>query len=67
VKGYPEVVMDRIGFYVEGKYFAGRSAQAISFAQFRANEYGRSVIVQFVDHDKSVRIVNTIEQQQKVA
>lgn len=59
--------MDRIGFYVDGKFFAGRHAQATSFAQFRANEYGRDVEVKYVDPTKKVSVVDTLVPQQKVA
>lgn len=59
--------MDRIGFYVDGKFFAGRHAQATSFAQFRANEFGREVEVKYVDHTKTVSTVDVVVPQQKVA
>lgn len=39
--------MDRLGYYVEGKYFKGNKHQAIAFAKFRAEEFGRSVDVMF--------------------
>lgn len=55
--------MDRFGFYVEGKYFAGKPAQANAFAQFRANEYGRNVDVQHVDYAKNVNVVATLSPQ----
>lgn len=38
----------RPGYYVEGKYFAFREAQAMAFAQFRAGEFGRDVKVEVV-------------------
>lgn len=57
--------MDRFGYYVEGKYFAGRAVQANSFAQFRANQYGRVVNVQHVDINKNVCIVATLSPQQQ--
>ena len=47
--------MERPGYYVEGKFFAGKSAQAIAFAQFRADEFGRNVAVQVRDFDGSIR------------
>lgn len=57
--------MVRFGFYVEGKFFAGKAAQANSFAQFRANEYGRNVNVMFVDYGKNKSIIATLAPQSK--
>lgn len=51
--------MDRPGFYVEGKFFHGRGAQANAFAQFRATEYGREVEVKYVDF--VTRKVSTVD------
>lgn len=56
--------MDRPGFYVEGKFFAGRGAQANAFAQFRATEFTREVEVKFVDFvTKQVSTVNVCAPQ----
>lgn len=62
--------MERFGHYVEGKFFAGKAAQANAFAQFRANEYGRNVSVQYVDYAKNVSVIATLSpqaQEQQVA
>ena len=62
--------MDRAGYYVEGRYFAGKSAQAIAFAQFRADEFGRNVVVQVKDFDGTIREIGHAspgEQQLQVA
>ena len=60
--------MDRLGYYVEGRYFAGKKYQAIAFAQFRANEFGRNVEVHFHDGEGSIKSIgisspNNIEEQ----
>lgn len=39
--------MDRLGYYVEEKYFKGNKHQAIAFAKFRAEEFNRPVDVMF--------------------
>lgn len=49
--------MDRSGYYVEGKFFGGKVAQAQAFAQFRADEFGRNVSVQVKDFNGEVRDV----------
>lgn len=62
--------MDRPGFYVERKFFAGRGAQARAFAQFRATEFGREVEVQYVDfvtNKVSVIDVMAPQNEQQVA
>lgn len=51
--------MKRLGYYVEGKYFAGRKAQAVAFASFRATEYGRPVDVIFVGDTTQSDVVGT--------
>lgn len=51
--------MERAGFYVEGKFFGNKSAQAIAFAQFRADEYGRNVDVQVKEFNGTIREVGT--------
>jgi hypothetical protein len=51
--------MSRIGYYVEGKFFYHKSAQAIAFAQFRADEFGRDVTVTLKDFNNEVREVGT--------
>lgn len=57
--------MDRHGYYVEGKHFGGRVAQAISFAKFRATEFGRPVEVTLIGYDKSTKIVETCQPEKK--
>lgn len=52
--------MPRLGFYVEGKYFAGKLHQAVAFATFRAKEYGRSVDVTFVNQNEQLERFKTI-------
>ena len=49
--------MTRLGYYVEDKFFGGKAHQASSFAQFRANEYGRPVDVTFVGHNATSKVV----------
>jgi hypothetical protein len=37
----------RIGFYVEGRYFASRGAQAMAYAQYVSETAKRPVMVKF--------------------
>lgn len=61
----------RLGYYVEGKFFAGKLHQATAFAQNRANEYSRNVKLTFVNHDLTEKVISTLKpaqnQQQAVA
>lgn len=50
--------MTRPGFYVEGKYFAHRLAQATARANFLATEYRRDIAVLEVGHDRQQRIIH---------
>ncbi len=59
--------MERVGYYVEGKYFSGKAAQAIAFAQFRATEFGREVNVHLKDFSGEVKVVDTKKPEKQVA
>ncbi len=52
--------MQRLGYYVEGKYFAGNKHQAIAFATNRSVQFGRTVRVSFKEeYNRDVCIVFT--------
>ncbi len=57
--------MNRLGYYVEGKYFAGKKHQAVAFATFRAQEYGRPVDVQFHDGEGVIKVIGTAQPTQE--
>lgn len=59
----------RVGYYMEGKFFANKHHQAIAAAQFRANEYSRNVKVTFVNHDQTEKVIQICKplQMQKAA
>jgi hypothetical protein len=59
----------RLGYYVEGKFFAGKLHQATAFAQNRANEFSRNVKVTFVNHDLTEKVIDNRKpvQNQQVA
>lgn len=59
--------MDRIGYHVEEKYFGGRAAQAMAFAQFRANEFGREVKVHLIDFSGLKTVADTKKPTEQVA
>lgn len=50
----------RIGYYVEGRFFNTKDAQAIAYARNCANQFGRSIKVMFYDHTGKGRVVETI-------
>lgn len=51
--------MDRLGYYVEEKYFKSNKHQAIAFAKGRADEFGRSVDVIFIGDAQQCTLVGT--------
>lgn len=51
--------MNKIGFWVEEKYYGTRVGQANAFAQHRANQYSRPVDVTFVNADGTSRVEDT--------
>jgi len=52
--------MNRIGYYVEGRYFGNRVAQAIAFAEHRVREFGRAFKVEQKDHTGQVWLVKLV-------
>lgn len=59
--------MARLGYYADGRYFSGKKHQAVAFAKFRANEFGRSVEVTFVDDTGQSRVIGVAEPENATA
>lgn len=57
--------MIRHGYYVEGKFFANRFAQAEAAAQFRATQFGRPVELKYLSPQGEVMKTWTYEPGQK--
>ncbi len=57
--------MTRLGYYVEDKYFGNNKHQAIAFAKFRAQEWGRSLEVIFVGDQNVQTIIGVAEPDQE--
>lgn len=55
--------MDRLGYYVEGRFFHNKVAQAIAYAEHCVRTFGRNVKVYHVDHEKKGRIIKNIKPQ----
>lgn len=62
-----EVKGTQLGYYADGRYFSSKKHQAIAFAKFRANEFGRSVEVTFVDDTGQSRVIGVADPDEVAA
>lgn len=56
----PQIIKQKIGYYVERKHFGTKLAQAEGFAKNRSEIFGRTVQIKYIAHDGVESIVDTI-------
>lgn len=58
--------MNRPGYYVEGRHYGVREAQALARASHLASTYGRPVDIRLREFGGKVRTVQTVIRRQEV-